>query len=72
MKREIENGMWKLTADDGCVLFNGNTYVDGCVYMPFDKRTSIWFDVVEIPNNGGEIPDDEAINIILGKESIFV
>lgn len=71
MKKEIENGMWKLTADEGCVLCNGSSYVDAPVYMKFDKRVTIWFDVPSMPNGGGNIPDSEALKIILGKESDF-
>lgn len=69
MKREIENGMWKLTADDGCVLCNGMSYVvDAPVYMRFNGNTSNWFDAVSLPEDGGQIPESEAIKIILGKD----
>lgn len=71
MKKEIENGMWKLTADDGCILCNGTSYVDAPIYMPFDRRTNVWFDVIGFPEGGGNIPDSEALNIILGMESDF-
>ena len=72
MTVEIDGTLKILTPAEGKFLTDGTTYAEYQVFMNANKDHSDWYEVDSIPEPPApdeDIPDTEALNIILGNET---